>query len=58
MNTITPKQLEKAGKELSLFTKSAKRKLFEFETMMSAYEIRKGRADTFKSAKELIKKVH
>jgi len=58
MTKVTDKQVIKATKDLALFTKIAKRKLFEYETIMSAYEIKNGKADVFQSARELIKKAH
>lgn len=55
MDKVTEKQINMTAKELHSFAKSTRRKLFEFETIMSAYEIKNGKANVFGSAKELIR---
>lgn len=55
--TLSPKKIEQAAREMRDFVKSAQRKLLEFEVMMSTNEIKKGKFETFNTADELLKSV-
>lgn len=53
--TIQSEKLEEAAEEMRKVVKNAKRKLLEFDVMMSEAEIKAGQFETFNTAKELIK---
>lgn len=51
MNIVTTAQVNKAKKNLEKFTREAKRRLFEFETITNLYEIAQGKVSRYKSVK-------
>jgi len=57
MSLIPSKQINKTACEMRSLIKKSKKKLLEFEIMMSMLEIKRGEFDTFKTADELFKKM-
>ena len=55
MNTITSQKMNIVAKNLESIIKQAQRRLFEFETMKSTYELQQGKFKIYTSAKPLIK---
>ena len=49
MTTITLTHINKAKKNLEDVTREAKRRLFEFETLASLYEVQQGKVTRHKS---------
>lgn len=54
MNVITNQKLNTLARDLELTLKNAKRRLFEFETMASMYELQNSKTKSFKGGKSLI----
>ncbi len=54
--TIT-KKLNKTASEIQGLISKSKRKLLEFEVMMSLAEIKQGKGEVFKNSRDLFKKL-
>ncbi len=50
-----PNKLEEAAEEMRLIVKDARRKLLEFEIMMSMNEIKEGKIESYETVDKLLK---
>ena len=57
LHTMVVRKIEKTAAEMYALVKKSKRKLLEFEVMLSLAAIREGKYGTAKTAKALLKKI-
>ena len=54
---MTTATLQKTAKDLESFVKAGKRKLFEFETLRSAWDVKNGKGKSYKSARAFMRHI-